>query len=378
MNDNFCPAPWISMYYHLNSAAVCCVSEDKFNMSPKQFLSSDYLQDIKNQFLRGERPDNCSICFKLKDQNQFNVRQSYLNSYPSIDLFQRKIKHIELRLSNLCNFKCRICFPDSSSEIEKEYAKYNSEEYNKSDFIDITNDNFNELKEYCLGLDQLWITGGEPMITKQCYDLLDYLIEHKANERISLILFTNCSVINPSMLRKLLKFPKLHLYLSIDGIKGVAEYQRHGTKWSVIEQNIRKYLTIPSIKITIRMALSAYTVLDISNFVKFIIDLSKINKELTASSIAVVSPEALNYLNLNIDLRNRAVKELSDAIDMLDNRFKMLKDELNTVRLNIIEQPIKDYELFKSYTNMMDNRRNESFESIFGYSLNKKDLINDK
>ena len=194
MHKNFCQAPWMSLYYHLNKASVCCVSDDKFNMTPKEFLESYYLKEIRKQFLNGERPKNCSRCFELEDQNQSSIKSSYNKKYDNFDISSPKLKHMELRLSNLCNFKCRICAPDSSSEIEKEYAKYNPEKYNKLAFKDITDDNFNELKQYCLGLDQLWITGGEPMITKQCYNLLDYLIEHKANGRISLILFTNCKI----------------------------------------------------------------------------------------------------------------------------------------------------------------------------------------
>ena len=64
---------------------------------------------------------------------------------------------------------------------------------------------------------------------KECYEILDFIIEQNLTDTVTLELYTNCSVYNLEFINRMLKFKKVNFVMSIDGTEKTAEYQRHGT-----------------------------------------------------------------------------------------------------------------------------------------------------
>lgn len=369
--NSFCSAPWVGMYYHSNSVSPCCTTKTQ-TMSPKEYLASDWLKSLKQEFLDGKKPEVCKSCWVKEDQGLKSIRTGFKKR--PVDP-NKTTTHLEIRESNLCNFACRMCNPTDSVKIEREF-EINPELqkfYFPNKSSDMTEENWNQIIEVAKGSNSINITGGEPMLMKRYYDLLDHLIEHGRNEDIVLKIFTNCSVYNPTFIEKMLKFKKVQLRLSIDAVGKTAEYQRYGTHWETVRANIFKFAELP-IHMGIHSTITAYSILDASSLADLFIELESY-KNLKATLVnfdAHVSrtPIALDYVNLNVDLRMRAIEEIDIAVGKLSSKlFTAYVRELLAIKKQLLERRDCNFALFVSLTKALDRIRGQSFEEVFGYNI---------
>lgn len=383
-NNTFCPAPWISMFYQVDTASVCCVSSDKLKMSPEEFRKSDYVKKIKKDFIDGKKPNNCSNCWKAEEKNHISIRQHFLNNFPEYtkDKFtefdDRPFEYIELRCSNLCNFMCRMCNPTNSIEIAREANKFpfahNFHEFGieNSELKEISEQSYKELENYTGDLKYLFLTGGEPFLMKQYYDLLDKMIENGKCEDVSLQIYTNCSVYNPIFVEKIKKFKNVKLNLSIDAVGKVAEYQRKGGKWETIKSNAYKLSEIENVKPNIHSTLTAYSVLDIEALIDFYVEFKEAFPKAKFTMHIANYPKGMSYVCLNERLRKKALRQVLRAIDKIqnkDNEFSRIKKELISIKEGLQTTPHKDFDKFCRLTKHYDIMRDESFEDVFGYKI---------
>lgn len=207
------------------------------------------------------------------------------------------------------------------------------------------------------------------MLIKTYYEFMDYLIEKNLQEIVTIDVFTNCSVYNPLFLERLLKFKRVLFCMSIDGVGKTAEYQRHGTKWDIVEKNVLKYVMIPK-EIYFNTAISPYVLLDIASLAKFLIRLYEMNNNIHARCYSVITPQALHFANMNNDLREMAVSQIDEAVQILTpSNFDIFTRELLNIKNQLQTTEPEDTKLFVQYTKTLDKIRNESFQSTFGYKL---------
>lgn len=378
------------MYYHENTASPCHVSMDKQKMDPQTYLNSDWLADIKKDFKEGRVPKNCTPCYDKESRGLKSTRQTecrgknkdsikFPNEYVDPSQFQvdeaSHISRLELRSSNLCNFKCRMCNSDSSSEWQKEVEQYPFLQKWVGgglfkDYSVTSEYNFDELKKMSLDNCRLvCFTGGEPLLIKQYYDFMDHMIQQGYNEKVGLEFFTNCSVWNPLFIDRMMQFKEVRIVMSIDGYGKTAEYQRHGTKWETVEQNILKFVRVPK-TIFFNTAISAYNLLDMSSHAKFLMRLYEINPTIGTRCYSVTLPFVLHFVNLNEDLRARAIDEIDQSLEILTpNNFDVLTKELRAIKTHILATKPEKPDMFVSYTRALDVIRQEKFEDVFGYKL---------
>ena len=367
--NNFCSLPFVGLFYKNNSASSCCVMNTK-PFSPKEYLEHKETIELRQTITENKKSDKCNNCWTKEQKGLVSIRNYFMKKPEDLT----KIRHLELRESNLCNFSCRMCHPTDSSSLEKE-VKTNSElqEY-FSPNIDkpSTENNWNQILELCKDVELIHMTGGEPMLMKRYYSFLDHLISI-GKQNVSLSIFTNGSVYNPIFVEKMINFSNVRLNFSIDAVGKVAEYQRYGTDWKIITENVQKYLKLP-IKIKIHSTMTAYSILGVSDLADYFIELvnTKCAATLTPFSVHTVSiPQALEFSNLNLDLRVRAVKELDSAIIKLsvDERFNDYIRELKSVRAQLLSRKDCDFDGFVKMTKALDKVRNQSFEDTFGYKI---------
>jgi organic radical activating enzyme len=269
-----------------------------------------------------------------------------------------------------------MCNPTDSVKIERELEEHPELKrfYQENTNSNMTDENWAQILDISLGLNSLYLTGGEPMLMKRYYDLLDHLIANGKNEDIVLRIYTNCSVYNPIFIEKILKFKDVGIKLSIDAVGPVAEYQRYGTQWDVVRANVFKFAELP-IKIGIHSTITAYSVLDSSSLADFFVELESypnLKAELMRFNAHVSRiPAGLDYANLNIDLRVRAVREIDKAVDKLSSSklFKNHVRELVSLKKQLLERRDCNFDLFVKMTKALDKARNQSFEEVFGYKI---------
>ena len=189
----FCPAPWTHLYYHVDGPSPCHMIRANNGISPKEYLESDWLKNIKQNFINKKIPQECNGCKMREDQGLKSTRGAFWNGYynlgkePELDLSQytidsqSKINRIELRFSNLCNFKCRMCDETSSSEIAKEKIANNIpiRKLNYTNSISRSpEEGLEDVKDLSLlsTVERICFTGGEPMLIKEYVSFMDYLI----------------------------------------------------------------------------------------------------------------------------------------------------------------------------------------------------------
>lgn len=407
----FCPAPWTNMYYQINSPSPChIIRNNNLNMTPQEYVNSDWLKEIKTDMVEGRVPKACHGCKEKEDLGLKSTRGAVWGWYnigpePEYEKmwFADKLhvdtptlpKRLEFRFSNLCNFKCRMCDETSSSEwaLEKKIFKIKPNAKNNPDGIiintdadhvlNITDDKVEGLKdpEFLKNLEHVCFTGGEPFVIKKYYEYLDFLIEngfHKKNFKIEI--FTNCSVYNPIMIERLSKFSSVEFVMSIDGVGKTAEYIRKGTNWESVEKNVIKFVNLKHpFSPIISTATSAYTLLDVANLAKFMIKLSEINSSVSFKGYSVMH-DGVGFHAAPNHLLIKMIEQIDQAVEILNvDNFRIYKNELKNIKkqiLSILDNTYKpittrtnDKQIFFNYTARFDKIRKESFEETFGIPL---------
>jgi MoaA/NifB/PqqE/SkfB family radical SAM enzyme len=380
-----CSAPWLSLYYSQNSARVCCANKVEIQGSPSDFLSSEFIKNLKQDLLEGKRPSSCSDCWRLEDQGYSSIRTMVYSKYPlkkenlSVNT-NIGTKFLEFRASNTCNFSCRMCGPNDSSSIVNVVENNNELKvwYQLTDSMKAhnhtTDANYNEILNLLSNLNKLNLAGGEPMLIKTNYDLLDYIISKQYDKNIELMFTTNCSTVNPYILDKLKQFKYLHLTFSIDATGEIAEYQREGTIWTQVEKNVYSMIELPNVEVVVNTALSAYTILGIENLARFLANLFKRKLEIFFAIRAVDGPTYLNPRVLPPELKTRALLQLQNALKIFEevpdhNGFKF--KELCRFLIKNLEQDSdpENFKRFVQFTKDTDKAYNKSFNKLFDYPL---------
>ena len=252
----FCYAAWTTAQYQgTQGITPCCEWKgNTFEGSIGDYATSDYLSKIKTAMENHDTDiisKNCIECIETESLGDNSARY-YINRYVESGRYTPgQLGKLDYRPDNLCNLKCRMCGPGSSSLIEEEYITPEAQQtaselhFNTGingpiqirDTDDILDFNLSNLKEIA-------ILGGEPTVNKKVFPILDYLIENNMNQTTKLNYTTNCTSINKPWMSRAEKFKEIHVNLSIDAAGKAYEYIRTGAEWHKVENNIPKIIDI--------------------------------------------------------------------------------------------------------------------------------------
>jgi len=219
---------------------LCCLSlepDNKENIathSPQDWHNSDFHKKTKEQLANDEWPDACRKCQAMEEVGLQSQRLK-----PRI--YGPGLSHLDLRFSNSCNLKCMSCGPHSSSSIAEEAQSmlesgidpvWSPIPHNNINWAN--EENFDKLLD--LPIQEVYLTGGEPMMVKNLDKFLERL-DPSTNIRFS----TNCTIWNPKIEKLLKKFDTVAMSFSLDAVDEKIEYIRYGTKWKEAEENAKRY-----------------------------------------------------------------------------------------------------------------------------------------
>jgi len=319
VSSTFCVAKWKQVTMHLqNGHTHSChhprthlVSLDEIEKNPTALHNSQYKKEQRKLMLNGERPGECDYCWKVEDQGDNLSDRIYKSTEqwarPYIDDIVSKPwddnvdpSYVEVSFGNVCNFKCSYCAPHISSQWMEEIEKYgaypttdrfNNLEWIKSQkMMPIPNKDDNQYVEafwkwwptMYKNLKHFRITGGEPLLNKNTFKVLDYIIENP-NPDLEVSINTN---LNPPVevfdkfLEKIKiiidekKVKNFKLFTSAEAHGKQAEYIRHGMNYDEWLSNIHKaFRVIPKIQFTV---MSTYNILSLPSYTKFLNDILEI------------------------------------------------------------------------------------------------------
>jgi sulfatase maturation enzyme AslB (radical SAM superfamily) len=188
-----------------------------------------------------------------------------------------KIRYWDVRFSNLCNFSCRSCGPIFSSNWYNDHVKlYNTKpdvlgremarvEYTAGDEDSM----LEQMLPHIPYLEQVYFAGGEPLIMKEHYFMLEKLIEHgKTDVRIQYNTnFSELAFKDKHVFNYWKHFKNISVGASLDASGERAELMRKGTDWEQAINNRRRMIEeVPHVDFYVAATISAMNVLHIFDF----------------------------------------------------------------------------------------------------------------
>jgi sulfatase maturation enzyme AslB (radical SAM superfamily) len=270
-NKPFCSAPWTTIQHGsvLQQGGTCPCCEWSgliYKGGIKQYLESEWLHGVKETMQSHDMDvinETCKSCLDLEKLNIRSKRNLVDEWIESGDLEFGKIGLVDYRASNLCNLKCRMCFPSNSSLIAKEMN------------IDIDDSkNFNDdIYEYDLkDVGIVNIVGGEPSIDHKVHEFLDWLILNKWNEHIRITITTNATNTNKNWIDRISKFKALTVIISVDGTGDVYEYIRTNANWDSVSKNISIYESMSNVIVNFQITGSMHNIPAIEKWLPWFLD----------------------------------------------------------------------------------------------------------
>lgn len=269
--ETFCAIPFGVLAVDTgNEARPCCKYRGKsesleFNTITDVFTGQQISQ-LRDDIKHGRHHTNCKTCWDVENFGGVSMRKQFIDKYGRqcdhewID--NPQIRDLTISPSNLCNFKCRICSPFSSSKVAVEELKFSSdpnEQQKLKKIIGISNRKNNHLLDQIFQISSdlkfLHILGGEPFMWQDLDHLLDQLINIDQAKNIQIEFNTNGSVFPNDIVNKLLKFKSVEILISVDDIEDRFEIQRGGV-WSEILQNILKFNQLKSSTFIVKIAIT--------------------------------------------------------------------------------------------------------------------------
>lgn len=243
--SSFCVLPFYSQENRRFDITPCCLLPH----------NSD-VDKIKQEFLQGKRPKECSKCWTVEDlglhsrriHNNYSMENKYNLTLDEIaEVCRRgenKIVLYQVTTSNLCDQACVTCGSQCSTkwaELERR-ANIPSQPFYQIDLVQANIDYVN--------LDKIAFVGGEPLFDPKTFEILEKLAQHE-NFDVSVSFVTNGgSMISQPHLELIKKFKTVGFTVSIDGIDSEFEYLRWPGRWNRLLDNIKQYQQIGKVNVS--------------------------------------------------------------------------------------------------------------------------------
>lgn len=387
VSDTFCIYPWMHLYIGTDGNILpCCHGIQQHPLgniriqSIDAILKSDKFNQLRKNMLSGQRSKECKRCYDFEDADQPSPRLRAVETWKhlknidfnqdgTIDKFEPV--YIDVRLSNICNLKCRMCSGYFSSAIAQEdaelfgnYSHINDSLHNQDRKIGLT-----EILDYVPFAEQIYFAGGEPLLSSEHYEILNRLIECN-NTDLKLLYntnFTNLSFKNQSVTNLWNKFSNVTIGASLDAMSEVAEYVRYGTNWNTIEQNlICLKKESPHVKFTVTSTVGFMNVKSLIELQKQwhnnnILNISKFSLNTT------ISPDHLTVRILPEHHKTRLSTLIKNHITWCkDNQANTLASQWqDTIDYMLEADHVHYLDEFTRITNTLDTHRNQSFVKVF-------------
>lgn len=383
----FCMFPWLHLNATPKGDIYPCCSNDYSNpignttdMSLTEAFNSEFMKDLRLNMLDGEPSKICDFCYNHEKASPHSFRTYSIDNFQqhfddaisstqtdgTVDDF--KMRYFDIRFSNICNFKCRSC----GTEFSSQWALEDKKTFNPDGDVIIhvdqdRGDVLNEIIDQVDNIELAYFAGGEPLITPEHYVILEELIRRGKTDTV-LRYNTNASTVNYKqydIFELWSHFDKIELSCSIDHYGERAEVIRHGTDWGRVENNLKTFRSKPNLDFQLNTVFSIYNYMTITEFYEYMINAGLVDKknDWYHSLYLLVNPGYLSARALPKSMKAQAknrVKSLytgQTCVDRITNSAADFADAEHTWR-DVKQQ-------FFHNTNRLDGIRNEDFFSAY-------------
>lgn len=395
-NKTFCILPWV----HLNTwpngnVFQCCLTDFRNHCGSttentlEEIWNNTYMKELRVAMLNGNPHESCNRCYTMEQNGVQSSRQSSNNSFSHhIDSAVTethsdgynpnfKLAYWDFRFSNICNFKCRMCGSSlSSSWYDDHNALYNTQstEPRVINIDDYSKKSFKEyISEFISTVEEIYFAGGEPLLMDEHYFILDELIKAKKT-KVRLRYNTNLSKLTYKHYNVLDYWNhfghKVSIFASIDAVGKVGEYIRSGSKWSIVEQNIKTILAVNPQILHISVTVQVFNIFEIPQLVDTLISLGVLSHNILLNNI-LGHPERYNIRSLPVNLKEHAAQKLLDHCNCMQDSFQqhLRHQYMGIIKFMNDELPADYTADLKYITSTLDDIRSENCESIISPEL---------
>jgi len=280
--------PWVHMNVATNGdVKPCCVADQNrpvgnlHSAALKELWNSADMRRMRLNMLGGEKSPQCRYCYDL-EKGQFPSPRQYANKhfahhFPAVEktrpdgsLERPRMALMDIRFSNVCNFRCRTCTPTASSSWHEDAKALNG--YSDPKILTPTadpEDLWRQIEPLIPDLEEIWFTGGEPFLGNDHLRLLNLLI-HKRILNVKIRYSTNFSAItrwSADVMKAWSHFRGIEIRASLDAIGKRGDYLRKGMAWKQVIRDRKAMATIcPEVHFMVAPTISIMNVLHLPDF----------------------------------------------------------------------------------------------------------------
>lgn len=442
VSPSMCLAKWTQVTLHLGTGTThSCHHPNahkipliELQRSPGAIHNTEYKKGLRKMMLDGERPPECDYCWKVEDTREdtevFSDRISKsaedwaMGEFDAImampwdaDVYPT---YVEVDFDTTCNFKCIYCSPNFSTTWTKEIKQHGAFKFsNGSSLHDpewlesqgLVPIPQREKNPYVDAFWEWWleavkhmkvfrITGGEPLLSKNTFKVLDYLIENP-QPQLEFNINSNLGVPKELIDEFITKMriiqingcvKSFKLYTSCEASGNQANYIRFGLDYDEWKSNCRTILReVPRSFLTV---MAAFNILSISSFRQFVDDIIDIRSEFVTpydwphrvgldtpyvrwpiflapwildESMMKQFEETVNYIRENVQntpISLNGVPGFSDyELNKFERLFYVVREEHEKLKGTTALLDLRKQ--FAEYIQQLDSRRGTDLKTVF-------------
>lgn len=273
ISPTMCYAKWTQVSMHLTNGMTHSCYHPPTHKIPLEELDKNITalhntkekKEQRRQMLKGERPEGCSYCWSIEDTGARSDRVYRSGEYWAQESKEDILdagahgninpRYVEVNFNQACNFKCSYCSPHLSTAWQEEIDEFG--EYPTTaphnNVQSLNNKGLMPLKvsqddnPYVTAFWKWWpemyktlrvfrMTGGEPLMDKNTFQVLDY-VHDNPNKDLELSITSNMCPVNDTLFERFLTSVK-----KLDNVQHGAEvYVKDpldGTDWQTWQHYI--------------------------------------------------------------------------------------------------------------------------------------------
>ena len=421
ISSSFCAAKWYNATIWLGSGmTTSChhppahrINEQEIKLYPSRIHNTQEKKQDRAQMQQGERPTGCEYCWTIEDIGRDAISDRVYKSriYPKEALDEASamdpdadvnLRTLEIAFDRTCQLACSYCNPAFSStwvrdihrngpyrDLVSDGRNHFTHEHPSAQRFTVNEANpyitaFFEWWESDLHrtLDELRITGGEPLMSGYTWQLVDWFRDNPGRSHTRLAINSNLTMEWATIQRLLdsCEGIELDLYTSNESMDAHAEYIRDGLDWQQWSSNFESVIRSGQIRsLHVMCTINALCLESLPEFLGYLVRLKKTyGRDAVSFTLNILRfPSFQSPLVLSEHLRERHRQRLVAWIIRHKGSNYLHEYEINHVMrlidyLDVVKTPHSDaFDLlllhsdFRNFYQQYDQRRSKSFSDTF-------------
>jgi len=421
ISDSFCAAKWYNATIWLGHGQTASCHHPPGHWIPLEELAQNvtaihntkHKKEMRRMMQNGERPQECEYCWKVEDIGRNNTSDRIYKTEIYTDEDVRAcgtmpwdadvdLRTLEISFDRACNFGCSYCNPAFSStwvkDIKDNGAYHNILSDGRGHFVDTAEwaarkTKHEEDNPYIIAFWEWWnngladkleeirITGGEPIMHKSTWRLFDWF-KQNPNSEMRFAINSNMVPEKTSVMDRLIEashhVKHFDIYTSNESVGLQSEYIRDGMNYEVWRHNIERVITEGNVRlIHMMMTINSLCLESITEFMDDMLELRKqygrkapsmtlnILRFPSFQSAAIIPVELKQQFKANLEewmpkhMEELYVQEIAHIQRLIDYLDVVKTPHRYTAETN------KLYNDFRYFYEQYDTRRGKDFRQAF-------------